>query len=429
MKIKSIYPNIIANFKEQTFQFVNGLCDVPDAVAVELLKSKEIYSIAQQDSGSAYPKFNGNAWKKDRRLIWDGPMSFANGYGKSSMEMMKALNKKVTLETVCSSWHGNSEEYITDDLKAITERHAQSLDTYYIKYWPACFITPRVAERYIGYTMFEATRIPDGNGKGYISWIETLNNCERVLVPCTHNKQFLIESGVTKDIEVIPLGIDPKMYDQVKPIEDDNFVFGTMGTLTYRKGTDVLVEAFEKAFPKNKYQNVQLFIKTQPTGGIVNGWYLGNHVEDQRINLNISIFSPEQMKKEFFEKINCFVFPTRGEGFGLPPMEAMASGLPIICTNWSGTGDFINEDIAYPLDYKIVDTPQGDWRGYPEDLRAKGQQWAEPNLDQLIELMRHVYDNRKEAYSKGKKARKFVLDNYTWDKTAEKIIDYLDRKF
>jgi hypothetical protein len=51
-----------------------------------------------------------------------------------------------------------------------------------------------------------------------------------------------------------------------------------------------------------------------------------------------------------------------------------------------------------------------------------GFKWAEPSYEQLRVLMRHVYDNREEAKLKGALASAEVLERWTWQKSAEKII-------
>ena len=107
----------------------------------------------------------------------------------------------------------------------------------------------------------------------------------------------------------------------------------------------------------------------------------------------------------------------------------MMTGLPTICTQFSGCSEFIQKDVSYPLGYKLVDVPIGDWRGYPPELQANGQQWAEPDFDQLCDYMKHVYENRDKSDTMGKKARKFALKNFSSDLAADRLIDYLNEKF
>lgn len=419
------YPTISVFIKEKMYQFVDGICEIPDTLALELVRNNEYTLVEDNNKAFGYSPFNPSQWKDNRKLIWDGPIGYNNGYGNASSWFMLGLSQVCNLYVVASRWQGTDLSFIPKELEKILEKRTDVIDSFYVKCFPAFEFKNRVAERYIGYTMLEASRIPQ-------SWVDNMNNsCERVIVPCSHQKEAFINSGVKRDVQVIPLGLDVSLFPEIEIPNDDEFIFGTMGTLTYRKGTDVLVKAFQKAFPKDKYPNVGLYIKTIPVGGIAHAWFADGELlkSDTRIRLNIQSLSPKELITEFFEKINCFVFPTRGEGFGLPPIEAMCVGLPTISTNWSGTGDFTKPDVAYPLDYKLVDVPRGDYRGYPPELQADGMQWAEPSLDHLIELMKEIYNSREKAYKKGKKARKFVLENYNNITISQKLIDYIDSKF
>src|SRR5207247_1086784 len=61
---------------------------------------------------------------------------------------------------------------------------------------------------------------------------------------------------------------------------------------------------------------------------------------------------PPHALAALYRSADCFVLPSRGEGWGMPLLEAMACGLPVIATDWSGPRDFLKEDWAYPLRVK-----------------------------------------------------------------------------
>lgn len=46
---------------------------------------------------------------------------------------------------------------------------------------------------------------------------------------------------------------------------------------------------------------------------------------------------------------NMKVIPSHGEGWGRPHVEAMACGVPLIATNWSGPTEYLTPDNGYPL--------------------------------------------------------------------------------
>ena len=110
---------------------------------------------------------------------------------------------------------------------------------------------------HIGYSMIEGTRAP--------SWyVEHVNKkCVALMVPCTQNVEALRESGIVRPIHLVPHGLDDH-YTYGDLTAGQPITFGTMGTLTPRKGTDILLRAWAKAFPKG----VRRSVVDQDTGSI-----------------------------------------------------------------------------------------------------------------------------------------------------------------
>ena len=60
-----------------------------------------------------------------------------------------------------------------------------------------------------------------------------------------------------------------------------------------------------------------------------------------------------------YRAADCFVLPTRGEGFGRPLLEAMAAGVPVIATRWGGHTDFLDDQHAYLVEVEaLVEVPE-----------------------------------------------------------------------
>ena len=107
---------------------------------------------------------------------------------------------------------------------------------------------------------------------------------------------------------------------------------------------------------------------------------------------------PQRELPSLYAAADCFVLPSRGEGWGRPHVEAMAMGLPVIATNWSGPTAFLTVNNSYPLDIDGLEAvPSGPFR--------KHHRWASPCAAHLRQLMAHVVSHPNEAKEKGAQAR------------------------
>jgi len=279
----------------------------------------------------------------------------------------------------------------------------------------------------ISFTMFETTRIPD-------VWVESLNDySDAVFVPCSWNKKVFRDSGVKVPIKVVPPGIDPGYYKDIKHIDPialdlpkDAFCFYSIFQWTERKNPAGLLRAFWAAF--DGVDDVYLVLKTYGTNvSLEQQRVLKETIAQLKANMRLKkppkiIFVGGFLSKAemtgIHKRCDCFVLPHRAEGFGLPHLEAMAMGNPVISTGYSGNMDFMTPENSYLLDYQLTPVTNMPWIPYYEGTML----WAEPNLSQLIDYMKYVYEYRKEAQTVGELGRAHVMKKFNWEISAKKLV-------
>lgn len=110
---------------------------------------------------------------------------------------------------------------------------------------------------------------------------------------------------------------------------------------------------------------------------------------------NITIISSELEYSDIiklYQSASVLLIASRGEGFGIPPVEAMLAGTPVIYTNWSSLPEVCNLPGNYPVDY-ILDEAYGMVHyGY-----EKGLKYAVPVISSIMEQLENAYTKWKES--------------------------------
>lgn len=269
--------------------------------------------------------------------------------------------------------------------------------TLYEPFGPLAKMGKRVAV-----TMFESTVLPEG-------WVENLNTCHAVVVPAAWVAETFRDNGVTVPIHVVPLGIDEAYFAvQRERRRDRPFTFLALGDRASRKGWDLAWHAFRSAFRNSSA--VKLIIKCRD-GGLENFASGDANVEIMRADLTV-----EEMA-ELYLNCDCMVFPTRGEGFGLPPREFAATGGSVLVTRFAGTADNLDE-WGYGIPYQLVPA----WNGYDEKLQNCGE-WAEPDVQVLSRQMKAIFQLELEAYHSARFKRSKVVQLYDWTCFAKRVYE------
>jgi glycosyltransferase involved in cell wall biosynthesis len=256
------------------------------------------------------------------------------------------------------------------------------------------------------YTMWESTAVPQWR-------IEELNEAaELVFVPCAQNAEAFLACGLERPVRVLHHGVDAERFPVLERPDRGTFTFGTFGDLTYRKGVDVLVRAFREEFAPS--EDVALLLRSS-TGALD-----ADEIDDPRIRVE---YGEPRGLLDALADIDAFVQPSRGEGFGLCGLEAAATGLPLIATDWAGPREYVRDVHGLPLRYAPADSG-----GRLVNHSVFEGRWAEPDLGHLRELMRSLVVDRGAARARGARAAEAVRARWSWARPAAQIRAALDAR-
>lgn len=254
----------------------------------------------------------------------------------------------------------------------------------------------------IGYTMFEATKIPP-------KWINYCNIMDRLFVPCNANIKAFRESGVTVPIDVIPIGVDTRLYNPklYKPTYDfdqtqakNAYKFLILNDGQPRKNNEMVLEAFKKEFSSEIVGNkVYLVVRQyEPCAGR-NIIHINEYLKDQRF-------------ASLLRSCDSMVSASSGEAGDIPILTAMSMGKPVVVTKEFAHTDYIEDNkTGYFIETESM-VPAYTQPEYKDDIgEIKGAEWIYPSLSSLMEKMRYVYENRREAEKVGHNARKYIVEN------------------
>lgn len=246
------------------------------------------------------------------------------------------------------------------------------------------------------FTMYETTELP--------VQFRALSSFDTVIVPCAANVESF--SKWHRNVKRVPLGVDDRWEFRYRPV-DGPFTFLTSGH-TKRKGTDVTVAAFQAAFPDNP--DVRLVVKAPKT----DDWL--RRVDDDRISIVTGYLTADD-ELDLYGSSHCYVGLSRGEGFGMMPLQAIRSGLPTIISEGHGHDEF-SYLAAATVPTTLVPADDYTLYGWAGD-------WWEPDLDAAVGAMRDMYDNYDRHLASVIARSDHVADSFTWEHTATALVDAL----
>ena len=358
---------------------------------------------------------------------WMGGVFAYTGYGTLNRNIIKHLvemGANVRLLTQI-----DKIDIPLEEAKFLAQKtHCNVLNKYPIV-WGSVQSRESLKRHVVHYTMSETDGFINGD------FIQTLSRTGEVWVPTNWDKEKFINSGVTKLIKIMPLGVDEQVYkpsigEVIYTSGTNKFVFLTVSAWNWRKGYDVLLKAYFRSFSSK--DDVSLVFITREGEG--------KRDVDKELPCLLDLVKKENCPHVVVSKArisdsampyvysnaNVFVLMSCGEGWGLPYCEAAACGLPIIGSNHGGQMAFLKEEDSFLVKPdRIVDSDESMMSWSNIYVGTRFADFSDSAIDEISHKMRWVYENYSEAKRLSNSCSKRVSEEFTWKNSAIRVYNRL----
>ena len=222
---------------------------------------------------------------------------------------------------------------------------------------------------------------------------ESIKMADYVGAVSSYCKKTYVEEGVDESkIFVCYAGVDTKVFFP-KYVKKDKFIVLCVAHQFILKGIRYLIDAYNSL----ELNNSELWIL-----GSGNRKYAERFVNVKKNNIFLKSIDEFKLP-DIYNQCRIFCIPTLSDGMPGVLLQAMACGLPAICTKYSIAPDLITEGqegfIVEPSDTKTISNK-----------------------------IKFFYDNPDITSIMGKKARKRIEENFTWDHVSERIVNFCNQR-
>ena len=343
------------------------------------------------------------------------------GYGVAGLNIYKALTKLANVSLFVMG-----QPQVTNEADANIVRQGIENARFFdpiapcIKIWHQNQMAERIGSgKFIGFPIFELDTFTDLE-KHHLMACDELLVCSQWAKDVVLTEVYPTPVGhdLFEDrVHVVPLGVDAEIFKPAPVKQDDKIIFFNCGKWEVRKGHDILIKAFKKI--ADKYENVELWMMCENPFNSPeeeNRWLqLYNHPK-------IKLINRVETQEEVYNimcKIDCGVFPSRGEGWNLELLELMSAGKHVIATDYSAHTQFCNETNCGLI--KISDKEpafDGKW------FFGQGR-WAKIDDTAMESLYNNMEKFIQEKLGTINESGIETAKDFSWKNTASEILNVI----
>lgn len=336
-----------------------------------------------------------------RDLYMSCYLDSATGYGQQNSQFVSGFQDAgINVRVFPTGLMESTEAPLAQDIQRAITIDSHAFPEFYVQP-PSGKPDIRTPSR-VWFAVWEATRLDP-------LWVGRMNRCKAIVTSSDWNASCFSASGVTVPIYKVPLYAPPE-YSYSSPLGASMFVFGCSGHLgaqSARKNLPAVIQAFQRAFPKTL--DVELRIKTALHDFVPPS-------DDPRIRHEAGHRSAAGMQA-WYKELDVFVHPSRAEGWGFQPLQAMAAGRPVIACKFGGVAEYFDGSVGLETRYTYMPA---------EGMYSSFGHWADPDVDSLAENMLYAYNNQALMRQKGITASHHAT-NFSVGRTMTGLITVLER--
>lgn len=244
-----------------------------------------------------------------------------------------------------------------------------------------------------------------------------------MIVPSSFSRKAYVRSGVKVPVYVVPHGLDWEWYEKpsiaekyfqdlllIKDRRKYKYILYFLWHSDYRKGADLVIEIYKRLIKERK--DVKLVLKTKTADGRV------AQVLRTLGAIHVYGWLTEEQKMALYDACDIYILATRGGGFEMNGLEALARGLPVIAAKGGSWEDYLPDWLlveSRPTPYVLKDNPIHDGKG------------VEMIIDKAIDKIHDILENLDDYKARVRDHINKIKHIYNWDNVGKLLSEVIER--